>query len=131
MNKSVARSLFSIDNKSIQIEEVHSIISKNKDVFLKHLGSFSVTMHDTKIFEENNANSKFTTQGLKNTNQDEDLLVDITPDTNAQNEFDLFDIDIPDSNPPVVTSNPVNDDDLFGLDIPTTQPNLEIKTSQP
>jgi hypothetical protein len=131
LNKGVARSLFSIDNKSIQIEEAHSIVSKNKELFLKHLGSFSTTMHDTKTLLNNETSNL--DQSKNKANQDDMFGEDLVPESNVHNEFDLFDVDVPTPTQPVQNTNMGNDDDLFGLDIPISTPQVttQVKTTQP
>ena len=120
MNKGAARSLFSIDNKSIQIEDVHATISKNMDILLRNLGSFSATTHNIESLK------KFEKQGKSSNepeiqNDENDLMVDLTEPANGVNDLDLFDIDIPVSNPPVTNEvETQNNDDLFGLDITPT-----------
>ena len=126
----MARSLFSIDQKSIQINDVHSTVSKNKALLTTHLGSFSATMHNVETLKTlKNPGQESSPNDLMG-EQNEDLLItDITPVENHTN--DLLMMNVPGLSP----SNPLqnaNQPDLFGLDVPVnTQPPLPVSLPKP
>jgi hypothetical protein len=137
LNKDVARSLFSIDHKSININDVNSIVSKNKNIFLKHLGSFSTTMHDAEGLRTMTQCKDFDESGTKGINQNnDDLFGEGIHVENGQDQdhFDLLDIDIQTTNtvqPQPTNVNNFDNNDLFGLDIPSTNVQPSIQTEAP
>lgn len=125
MNKNVARSLFTINEKGIKIEDVHSIISQNKKLLLRNLGNYSATLHDVNTLKDQQNKSNLIKEEEEEINQDVDLMGgEVTNPANNANDFDLFDIDIPTSNP--VETPVANNDDLFGLDL-----NVQPQPAQP
>jgi hypothetical protein len=121
-----------INQKEIQIEDVHLAISQNKKLLLKNLGNFSATMHDVETLKKKGRNSKLANAGDDLINQDDDIMNNnMVQESNAQNDMDLLVIDVPVTNQ--TTTQPVNDTDLIGMDIdfgvtPTQPVKQEIKT---
>lgn len=86
------------------------------NVLLRNLGSFSATIHDIDALNSLGKPANDSPSDPAHA-QNDDILTEIIPPANAQNDMDLFDIDVPVSNVPG-NSAPVQDnDDLFGLNI--------------
>ena len=121
--------MFTINEKGIKIEDVHSIISQNKKLLLRNLGNYSATLHDVNTLKDQQNKSNLIKEEEEEINQEVDLMGgEVNNPTNNANDFDLFDIDIPTSNP--VETPVANNDDLFGLDL-NVQPTPAQPESKP